>query len=303
VTWTLPDADGTDGQVIKTNGTGTLSWITPSAGGGGGGTSVTVTQITATAAQTDFSVTYTVGQLSVYLNGALLASADYTASNGTTVVLAAGAASGDIFTALAYDSATQITEGDSTVEVTDTGSNGTATFTMDGTVRAKVNQYGLGLGTETPSSGMGIKFPVTQSASSDANTLDDYEQGSWTPAWAFSTSGSAPLVVQHSQYTKIGRLVTVSARFYTSPTSSPTGNATITGLPFTSSSQIGGVVGEALRWATAMTTLRVNTVASQSYLEFSKNATDSGGVTSLAGSDFNSTDVQNIINITVTYIT
>jgi hypothetical protein len=37
VTWTLPDADGTDGQVIKTNGTGTLSWITPSAGGGGGG--------------------------------------------------------------------------------------------------------------------------------------------------------------------------------------------------------------------------------------------------------------------------
>jgi hypothetical protein len=156
------------------------------------------------------------------------------------------------------------------------------------------------------STGVGIAFPADQTtvgASSDANTLDDYEEGTWTPAWAFSTSGSAPLVVQYSQYTKIGRLVTVSARFYTSPTSSPTGNATITGLPFTSSSQIGGVVGEALRWATAMTTLRVNTVASQSYLEFSKNATDSGGATSLAGSDFNSTDVQNIINITVTYIT
>jgi trimeric autotransporter adhesin len=102
VTWTLPDADGTDGQVIKTNGSGTLSWITPSAGGGGGGTSVTVTQATATASQTTFNVTYTVGQLSVYLNGALLASADYTATNGTTVVLAAGAASGDIFTAVAY---------------------------------------------------------------------------------------------------------------------------------------------------------------------------------------------------------
>jgi hypothetical protein len=128
VTWTLPDADGTDGQVIKTNGTGTLSWITPSAGGGG--TSVTVTQITATAAQTDFSVTYTVGQLSVYLNGALLASGDFTASNGTTVVLAAGAASGDIFTALAYDSATQITEGDSSVVVTDSGT-GKVEVTVD----------------------------------------------------------------------------------------------------------------------------------------------------------------------------
>ena len=37
VTWTLPDADGTDGQVMKTNGSGTLSWITPATGGGGGG--------------------------------------------------------------------------------------------------------------------------------------------------------------------------------------------------------------------------------------------------------------------------
>jgi hypothetical protein len=99
----------------------------------GGGTSVTVTQATATAAQTDFSVTYTVGQLSVYLNGALLASADYTASNGTTVVLAAGAASGDIFTAVAYDSATQITQGDTAVEVSDTGSDGTITGTADNT--------------------------------------------------------------------------------------------------------------------------------------------------------------------------
>lgn len=32
VTWTLPNADGTSGQVLSTNGTGTLSWSTPSAG-------------------------------------------------------------------------------------------------------------------------------------------------------------------------------------------------------------------------------------------------------------------------------
>jgi hypothetical protein len=88
-------------NVTITNGDGTIE-IASTGGGGGGGTSVTVTQATATAAQTDFSVTYTVGQLSVYLNGALLASADYTASNGTTVVLASGAAANDIFTAVAY---------------------------------------------------------------------------------------------------------------------------------------------------------------------------------------------------------
>lgn len=89
-------------NVTITNGDGAITIASTGGGGGGGGTSVTVTQITATAAQTDFSVTYTVGQLSVYLNGALLASADYTASNGTTVVLAAGAAANDIFTAVAY---------------------------------------------------------------------------------------------------------------------------------------------------------------------------------------------------------
>jgi len=158
-------------------------------------------------------------------------------------------------------------------------------------------------GGNTSATGTGIAFPATQSASTDANTLDDYEEGTWTPAWSFSTSGSAPLVVQYSSYTKIGRLVTASVRLYTSPTSSPTGNATLTGLPFTSSSQVSGFIGEIARWATDMPNLKVNTVSSASYLEFSKNATNAAGLTPLAGSDFNSTDVQNIINITVTYIT
>jgi hypothetical protein len=35
VTWTLPSVDGTNGQALVTNGTGTLSWATPSSSGGG----------------------------------------------------------------------------------------------------------------------------------------------------------------------------------------------------------------------------------------------------------------------------
>ena len=35
VTWTLPSADGTSAQVLSTNGSGTLSWVTQSGGGGG----------------------------------------------------------------------------------------------------------------------------------------------------------------------------------------------------------------------------------------------------------------------------
>jgi hypothetical protein len=57
----------------------------------------TIIEITATASQTTFTpASYTVGFLNVYQNGVLLGSADYTASNGTSVVLATGATVGDL---------------------------------------------------------------------------------------------------------------------------------------------------------------------------------------------------------------
>lgn len=57
----------------------------------------TVTEFTATAGQTIFSVpSYTVGYIDVYRNGSRLGAADFTATNGTTVVLAAAATAGDL---------------------------------------------------------------------------------------------------------------------------------------------------------------------------------------------------------------
>jgi hypothetical protein len=57
----------------------------------------TLTEFTATAGQTTFTPpSYTVGFLNVYRNGVLLGTADYTASNGTTVVLASAASAGDL---------------------------------------------------------------------------------------------------------------------------------------------------------------------------------------------------------------
>lgn len=57
----------------------------------------TVTEFTATASQTTFSTpSYTVGFINVYRNGVRLGSADFTASNGTTVVLTSGATAGDL---------------------------------------------------------------------------------------------------------------------------------------------------------------------------------------------------------------
>jgi hypothetical protein len=63
----------------------------------------TVTEFTATASQTTFSVpSYTVGFIDVYRNGVMLGSADYTATNGTTVVLATGATAGDLVEVISF---------------------------------------------------------------------------------------------------------------------------------------------------------------------------------------------------------
>jgi hypothetical protein len=59
----------------------------------------TVTEFTATAGQTTFTpASYVAGFITVYRNGVRLGSADYTATNGTTVVLATGATAGDLVT-------------------------------------------------------------------------------------------------------------------------------------------------------------------------------------------------------------
>lgn len=57
----------------------------------------TVTEFTATAGQTTFTPpSYSVGFIAVYLNGARLGASDFTASNGTTIVLATGASVDDL---------------------------------------------------------------------------------------------------------------------------------------------------------------------------------------------------------------
>jgi hypothetical protein len=63
----------------------------------------TQTEFTATAGQTTFSVpSYTPGFIDVYRNGVLLGSADFTATSGTTVVLAAGATAGDLVETISF---------------------------------------------------------------------------------------------------------------------------------------------------------------------------------------------------------
>ena len=88
---------GTNGYVL-TLASGVPSWAASTSSG----VSFVVTDFTATASQTTFTVTYTVGLVEVYRNGVKLAQADYTASNGTTIVLATGANAGDVIEVVAF---------------------------------------------------------------------------------------------------------------------------------------------------------------------------------------------------------
>lgn len=77
-----------------------------------------------------------------------------------------------------------------------------------------------------------IKFPATMNPSADANTLDDYEQGTFSPTIEGSTAaGVGTYTFNFGTYTKIGRLVHVSILMeWTAHTG--TGNMRIAGLPF-----------------------------------------------------------------------
>jgi len=79
----------------------------------------------------------------------------------------------------------------------------------------------------------GISFPATQVARTDPNTLDDYEEGTFTPSVAGATTpGTATYSVRVGSYTKTGRLVTCQiVMTYTGGTGA--GNLLVTGLPFT----------------------------------------------------------------------
>jgi len=87
---------GTNGYVLQTDGSGTLSWVAQS--GGGGGASSAIQEFSATAGQTTFTVVggYQVGSAIVFVNGIQMNNADYTASDGIDIVLSEPRIAGDV---------------------------------------------------------------------------------------------------------------------------------------------------------------------------------------------------------------
>ena len=115
--------------------------------------------------------------------------------------------------------------------------------------------------------GGGLKFPPTQVASADPNTLDDYEEGTWTPALnqpggfsiTYATNG------QVGRYLKVGKFIWVFAYIEVATISGTNSSEIIVqGFPFASVNQTnvspGGYVHEVSGWSTNFpSSVRLNT--------------------------------------------
>lgn len=129
-----------------------------------------------------------------------------------------------------------------------------------------------------------ITFPATQSASSNANTLDDYEEGTWTPVITFG-GGSTGITysTQSGYYTKIGRMVHFSMLIVLTSKGSSTGTALVTGLPFTDGTTTASVNFFANNMAAAATTSLMGFVTG-STIDLRRFTT--GTATAMADTDF-----------------
>jgi len=183
----------------------------------------------------------------------------------------------------------------------------TSVIGTTGNAVSLTNSLAFGKGTTlalegaTTQTGTGITFPATQSASSNANTLDDYEEGTFTPT--FGGSVSDPTVSYSTQigtYTKVGRVVTATINLNPSSYSGGSGNLYLKGLPFTSSvAGTGAVYTSGVNWSTKTQCTVYTPAGGNTYLRLlasGSNVTDYDVIVS----DVSATDP---IICTITYFT
>ena len=139
----------------------------------------------------------------------------------------------------------------------------TIAFSEGGVEAMRINSSGnvqtigtISVGNVTPStSGAGITFPATQSASSDVNTLDDYEEGTFTPTITAGSGSAGTYTAQTGKYTKIGNRCFCEI-YVACAKGTLSGQFRISSLPFTASGSFS--IGVAMWWSQAN---GVNTIA------------------------------------------
>jgi hypothetical protein len=135
-------------------------------------------------------------------------------------------------------------------------------------------------------SGGQIKFPASQSASSDVNTLDDYEEGTWTPAYTPATGSFKTMTATvGGTYVKIGKAIFVTGFIMTQnvDVTGASGSLYITGLPFTPTVNYAFTIGYAINWTNHP--IKLYTFNNAATIQLFKRASTTGADTAVQVSD------------------
>jgi hypothetical protein len=212
---------------------------------------------------------------------------------------------------------TLVSQGAGGLGIAATNASGNIYFYTGGALRGQLyTSGGLCIGT-TPSDpgadtlattgtlsvlGGKILFPSTQVPSANVNTLDDYEEGTWTPVIGGSggTSGQT-YTTQAGSYIKIGSMVWASCDVLLSAKGSITGNLEIHGLPFTAANaaqaQYGGAVAY---WNSTSSSF----VSMSSYVTLNTTIAPILGTTAAATnmSALSTSDINNTTHFIISYV-
>ena len=232
---------------------------------------------------------YTPTKVHVFHNGVrLVDSTDYTATNGTSITLTNAAQNGDEVVVISYPSF-QVSD---TVSAANGGTfAGNIAMSGNATVGGTLGSTGL----ITASAGVAI------GGTGAANTLDDYEEGTWTPT--FKSEDDNNLTVGYNStytkavYTKIGNRVFCQCQIdVDSLSGEDSDNLVIAGLPFTSGNYVnigngGGTFVYNSGWDNTPDTVLVLNVDTQARI-MKSNATTSSPTSDLTSSTY-STSVFN----------
>ena len=186
-------------------------------------------------------------------------SSDKSYNNALGYYALRGLTNGNYNIGIGNNAATNITAGEACVFIgghTGTGYNNlTGTVLIsdgNGNIKLSANSSGLvnipygltvsgnlTLQSTTYLTSSGIKFPSTQVATTDANTLDDYEEGNWTPAISSSVSNYTTGSFTHGSYVKIGKNVFIKGTIQLASYGTSSGTIFILGVPF-ANNNVGG---------------------------------------------------------------
>jgi hypothetical protein len=136
-----------------------------------------------------------------------------------------------------------------------------------------------------------VVFPATAVPSADVNTLDDYQEGTWTIGVSFGGGVTGITYANNTGwYTKIGNMVTVGGYLALSNKGSDTGSAAITGLPFTCAAGADKLTAASLRFKTiTFANVYMGYVSANTTTILLEESLENGTVTDLTNADFANT--------------